>query len=227
MIRLSSMLLALGLASAASANECLDLLPYDTVAEGLPSVCQSGFTGIRKNYSCQDYRSGKTLYRVLYRGGTSPKAIIRISADNTQSLLVSPLQSGRKLSCPLAPPSGIPQHAVHRGIGVCQDAQDHDVACSVFEHAPARQTDVHRYMTFYTEDKTPSVQIDDQIVGTNHDAITAEMAYQIGMSLWETDCCAGRAVEYLALAYRLFPRAEAYRKAYRHSRVSLALKEMQ
>jgi hypothetical protein len=218
--------LVLGLASQVSANQCLDLLPYDTVEDGLPSVCQSSFTGIKKNYSCQDYRSGETRYRVLYRGGIYPKAVIQINPDNTRHLVSSSLFGNHKLRCPLKPPQGVPQHAVHRGMGVCQDDNDQLVACSVFEHAKARQTEAYRFMTFYHSDEEPSVSIDAQVAGDNDDAIVAEMAFQIGMSLWDTECCAEQAVKYLEYAYRLFPRAEAYRKAYRHSRASLALRQL-
>lgn len=218
--------LVLGLASQATANQCLDLLPYDTIADGLPSVCHSSFTGIDKKYSCQDYRSGDTRYRVLYRGGVYPKAVLQINPDNTSHLVSSPLFGNHKLRCPLTPPDGIPQHAVHRGMGVCHDDNDQLVACSVFEHAAARQTEAHRFMTFYHSGDEQSVSIDAQVAGTNNDAIVAEMAFQIGMSLWDTECCAEQAVEYLEYAYRLFPRAAAYRKAYRHSRVSLALKQL-
>jgi len=216
----------LGLASQASANECLDLLPYDTVADGIPSICQSNFTGIKKDYSCQDYRSGETRYRVLYRGGLYPKAVVQINPDNTRYLISSTLFGDHKLRCPLTPPEAIPQHAVHRGMGVCQDDYDQLVACSVFEHAEARRTEAHRYMTFYHSGDEQSVSIDAQVAGTNSDALVAEMAFQIGMSLWDTECCAQQAVEYLEYAYQLFPRAEAYRDAYRHSRVSLALKQL-
>ena len=218
--------LVLGLTSQATANECLDLLPDDTLVDGLPSICQSSFTGIKKDYSCQDYRSGETHYRVLYRGGLSPKAVLQINPDDTRYLVSSPLFGNRKLRCPLTPPEGIPQHAVHRGLGICQDDNNQSVACSVFEHAEARQKEAYRFMTFYHSGDEQSVSIDAQVAGTNNDAIVAELAFQLGMSLWETECCAEQAVEYLEYAYRLFPHAEAYRKAYRRTRVSLALQQL-
>jgi len=208
------------------ANECLDILPYDTVADGLPKICQSKFNGINNTYSCQDYRSGETRYRVLYRGGLSPKAIIQLNPDSSRYLISAPIFGDRKLRCPLLPPVGIPKHAVHRGTGVCQDENERMVACSVFEYAEARQTEAHRFMTFYNHGHERSVTIDAQTAGTNSDAMVAEMTYQIGMSLWDTECCAEQAVKYLEYAYRLFPQAEAYRNAYRHSRVSLALQEL-
>lgn len=217
----------LALSGQAVANECLDLLPYDTVTDGLPKICQSTFNGINNSYSCQDYRSGETRYRVLYRGGLSPKAVIQLNPDSTRHLISAPIFGDRKLRCPLTPPAGIPKYSVHRGIGVCQDDDDQMVSCSVFEYAAARQTEAHRFMTFYTNDHERLVTIDAQIAGTNSDAMVAEMTYQIGMSLWDTECCSELALKYLEYAYQLFPQAEAYRNAYRHSRVSLALREIE
>jgi len=216
----------LALATHVTANECLDLMPYDTVAEGLPKICQSDFNGIKRFYSCQDYRSGNTAYRVMYRGGNYPKAIVRINTDGSSNLISAPLFGDNRLNCPLKPPAGIPEYAVHRGTGVCYDDNDKMVACSIFEHAAARQLEETRFMTFYTNGQEESIQIDAQVAGNNTDAMVAELAYQIGMSLLETDCCTEQAVKYLKQAYQLFPRAEAYKKAYRHSRATLAIREL-
>ncbi len=213
------------LASHATANECLDLFPYDTVAEGHSKICKSAFNGVSKYYSCQDYRSGDTRYRVLYRGGLTPKAVIQLNSDKSFQLISAPLFGDPRLRCPLMPPSGIPKHAEHRGTGVCFDENDRMVACSVFEHAAARQMEATRYMTFFDTQDKPSVTIDAQVASSNDDALVAEFAFQIGMSLWDTECCAEQAVEYLEQAYKLFPQAEAYRTAYRRSRAILAMKE--
>jgi hypothetical protein len=209
-----------------NANQCLDLMPYDVKADGLPYICQSSFNGIPNNYSCQDYRSGKTRYRVLYRGGTKPKAVVRFNTDESVRLLSAPLFGDKRLDCPLTPPAGVPVHARHRGTGVCYDENDEMVACSVFEHATARQTEAHRFMTFYTEDPQQPVLTDAQVLRNDVDAMAAEIAYQIGMELWNSECCAEQAVEYLAQAYHLFPRTEAYKTAYRHSRATLAIQEL-
>ena len=208
------------------ANECLDLFPYDTVADGQSKICQSNFNGINKHYSCQDYRSGETRYRVLYRGGLTPKAVIQLNSDNTVRLLSAPSFGDRRLRCPLSPPSGIPKYAVHRGTGICHDDADRMVACSVFEHAAARQIEAIRYFTYFDTQEKAAVTIDSQIANSNDDAMVAELAFQIGMSLWDTECCAEQAVEYLEQAYKLFPRAEAYRTAYRRSRAIMAMKEL-
>ena len=216
----------LAFASHISANECLDLMPYDTVADGLPKICQSDFNGVNNFYSCQDYYSDDTGYRVLYRGGNYPKAIVRINTDGSQRLISAPLFGDNRLNCPLKPPAGIPEYAIHRGTGICYDDNDQMIACSIFEHAAARQFEETRFMTFYTKHYEEPVMIDAQFAGNNTDAMVAELAYQIGMALWDTECCAEQAVEYLAQAYQLFPRAEAYKKAYRHSRATLAIREL-
>jgi len=215
-------------AARAGANDCLRMLPDDTTVDGPPEICQSDFNGFMHHYSCQDYRAGDTHYRVLYRGGVTPKAVLRFDADTPHHLLVSsPLFGDSKLSCPLKPPDGIPQHAAHRGLGVCHDADNRPVACSVYEHAAPRQTVAHRYMTFYTAEETNPITIETQIAGSNDNAMVAEIAYQLGMSLWETECCTEQAVAYLAYAYRLFPRAEVYRTAYHRSRALLARREQE
>lgn len=224
-LKISIVSISLLMASFSNANECLDLLPYDTVANGHSKICQSSFNGMNNHYSCQDYQSGDTRYRVLYRGGVTPKAIIKINPDNSEQLLSAPLFGDLRLRCPLTPPAGIPEYAVHRGTGVCQDENDSMVACSVFEHAAARKMEATRYMTFFASEK-PSVVIDAQIASDNEDAMVAEIAFQIGMSLWDTDCCSERAVEYLEQAYKLFPQAEPYRTAYRRTRAIIAMEKL-
>lgn len=222
---LLAMILLFGTAHA-GANDCLRLLPDDITVEGRPHVCQSDFNGIAHDYSCVDYRSGDTQYRVLYRGGLTPKAILRFDTGAAGHQLVSsPLYGDSRLHCPLKAPAGISLHARHQGIGICHDASDQPVVCSVYEHAAPRQPDRHRYMVFYPADASSPVRIEAQVAGANDNAMVAEIAYQLGMSLWVTECCTEQAVAYLAYAYRLFPRAEAYRSAYHRSRAMLASRE--
>jgi len=206
----------------ASANECLNLLPDDAKPDGLAKICQSSFNGIEFSYSCQDYRSGDSRYRVLYKGGRTPKAVLALNADGSEQILSSPVFGDNKLTCPLSPPPGVPKYATHRGTGVCHDEHDKPVACSIFLHAAARETEAHRYMVFYPNHNANEVAVEVQAAGNNEDAMVAELAFQIGMSLWETECCTREAVKYLAYAYRLFPRAEAYRTAYQRGRAILA-----
>lgn len=205
-----------------AANECLNLLPDDVKADGLPKICESAFNGIEFSYSCQDYRSGENRYRVLYKGGRTPKAVLALNADGSEQILSSPIFGDHRLTCPLTPPTGVPKYATHRGTGVCHDENDKPIACSIFLHTAARQTESHRYMVFYPNNSEATVKVDVQVAGNNDDAMVAELAFQIGMSLWDTECCTEQAVQYLAYAYSLFPRAEAYRQAYQRGRALLA-----
>lgn len=95
----------------------------------------------------------------------------------------------------------------------------------MYEHAAARRLQVHRYMAFYLPESEYPISIDIQVAGNNRYAMTAEPAFQFGMSHWDTECCSEQAVAYLAYAYRLFPRSETYRKTYRKMRVTLALEK--
>ena len=142
-IRFLLLVLAMFFIAHAAANECLNLFPYDTAEDGLPKICQSSFNGTQANYSCQDYRSGDNRYRILYKGGSSPK----------EQVLSSPQFGDQTLNCQLKAPAGVPKYAVHRGSGVCNDENDKPVACSFFQYAAARDTLAHSYMVYYPSAK--------------------------------------------------------------------------
>jgi hypothetical protein len=212
--------------SHAAANECLNLFPYDVTEDGQPKICQSAFSGTQASYGCQDYRSGENRYRVLYKGGRTPKAVLALNADGAEQILSSPLHGDPKLNCPLKAPKGIPAYASHRGIGVCRDDTNQQVACSIFQYAAARQTQTHLYMVFYPNDKQHTIQVAVEDAGVNENAMVAEIAYQLGKSLSHTTCCGDEAVQYFAYAYHLFPRSETYRHAYQISRAQLAMSNL-
>ena len=201
-IRYLLSLLVIIFTTHAAANECLNLFPYDTVEDGLPKICQSAFNGMPSDYSCQDYRSGENRYRVLYKGGRTPKAVLALTSNGSEQLISSPLFGNQKLKCPLKAPVGVPKYATHRGIGICRDENDKPVACSIFLYAAARDINLHSYMVFYPKHKREKVRVDVSDAGKNENAMAAEIAFQIGMTLWETECCHEQAVPYLAYAYR-------------------------
>jgi hypothetical protein len=213
--------------SSVSANECLNLLPYDVVEDGLPRLCHSRVSGKRELYSCQDYVSGDNRYRVLYRGGRVAKAVLSLKANGKEVLLSSPTRASSSLSCPLKAPTGVPRYATHRGMGICSDEHDRAVACSIFSYAAPRETLRHSYMVFYPRKASEKLQIQVSNTGKNDNAMVAELAYQIGRSLSKTDCCSERALKYFAYAYRLFPRSETYRHAYQHSRALIVMSALQ
>ena len=221
-IRYTLTVLAIFYISQAAANECLNLFPYDVKEEGLPKICTSDFTGKTARYGCQDYRSGENRYRVLYRGGRSAKAVLALDNDGSEHVMSSPQRGDQSLNCPLNAPAGVPKYANHRGVGVCQDEMNRPIACSIFQYAAARQPLEHLYMVYYPNAEQEPVQIDVEDAGKNEDAMVAEIAYQLGRSLLQTSCCNDRAMQYLAFAYRLFPRSETYRHAYQRSRAMLA-----
>jgi len=212
--------------SSVSANECLNLLPYDVAEDGLPKLCLSGVNGKRELYSCQDYRSGNSHYRVLYKGGRVPKAVLALRADGKEVVLTSLADSNRKLSCPLKAPAGVPKYASHRGLGVCADEHDQAIACSMYVYAAARESVAHSYMVFYPRDSREKLQVEISDAGKNENAMVAEIAYQIGLQLSQTECCNSQALRYLSYAYHLFPRSETYRQAYQRSRATLALSQL-
>lgn len=209
----------------AQANQCLALLPEPVSKLGELKICQSSFNGIAASYSCQDYRGATARYRVLYRGGLIPKAVTRLVTQHAERLLWSPLYGDAKRYCTLAPPRGIPGDAEHRGTGVCHAEDDVPVPCSVYEHAAARQPDFHRYIVFYNPAGYGYYRVNGYVAGDNKNAMIAELAYQFGMSLLDTECCSRRAMDYLEYAYRLFPKAQEYGRAYNRARSILAVRD--
>lgn len=206
--------IALLFATQTTANECYSKFPAGVTPLGQVKICQSGFTGLQSDYSCQDYRAGNHHYRVIYKGGLEPKAIVKLNHGKGEQLIWSPSFGDPKMRCPLTAPASIPRHAKHRGLGVCIDNNDEDVACSVYEHAPVRHSRAYRYLVFYRQDGRGSELVHQMVAGNNQDAMVAEIAYQFGLSLLETRCCSEQASTYLEHAHRLFPKASAYREGY-------------
>lgn len=205
----------------ANANECLQVLPANATTDGIPRICQSSFSGTKRDYVCQDYRVGEQHYQVLYQSGTTPKAILQTGINHDTQLEIIAINNA---VCPLPAPSGIPSHASHKGIGICLDQNDEMVPCSIYEHAEARERHQYRHMVFYksSDQGNDIVTINTQAIDTNSDAMAAELAYQIGISLSQTECCAAQAIQYLAYAHKLFPHARVYREAYQLSLITIA-----
>lgn len=215
--------LALLSAGTASANECFSKFPAGTAPVDNVKICQSGFTGLQDRYSCQGYRKGDQHFRVIYKGGLEPKAIVKLDAKGKEQLIWSPSFGDHKMRCPLPAPAAIPKHAIHRGLGICQDAGDANIPCSVYEHTQARQSRAWRYLVFYHPNRTELAH--QMPAGDNQDAMVAELAYQLGLSLLETRCCSEQASAYLEHAHRLFPKATAYRAGYLQALKQVAVNE--
>jgi hypothetical protein len=190
-------------------------------------ICESSYNGIKDIYSCQDYQSKDKLYRVLYKGGISPKAIIAPNNQPGEKLIWATIFNNEKLNCPLTAPQGIHIHAKHRGTGICTDEQDQFVPCSIYEHKTSRRIESHRYMVFYPKNNSGSqeVIVETFIFDASEDAMTAELAYQLGLSLLDTQCCSQQAITYLEYAYHLYPKANQYSKAYNNAKFNLSANE--
>lgn len=221
-IRLALSAMTLIYVAPAAANDCLNLMPDDVKAEGEPKICSSDFSGVKSNFSCQDYRSGENRYRVLYKGGRNPQAVLALKANNQEQVLSSPLRGNQKLDCPLKAPADVPKYANHRGTGVCRDEANMPIACSVFQYDAAREPISHLYMVYFPNKTHRHIQVVVEDAGANQNAMVAEISYQLGQSLLKTSCCNDRAIKYLAYAYKLFPRSETYRHAYQRGRAVLA-----
>ena len=214
---------SLPLPAHAASNQCFEYLPDNITTASDVHICTSSFNGDYKRYSCQDYVAGSENYRILYQGGLEPKAILKFDKVNHKYVLWSSQSAEQKITCPLAPPDGIPQRARHRGLGICQNEHDEYTPCSVYEHAEPRKLEVVRYFAMYDPSGEQPATVNATVVGNNTDAIVAEFSFQIGKSLMKTDCCKQQAYEYIKYAYSLFPRADAYRRAYQVSKATLAV----
>lgn len=204
--------------SPALASDCPTLLPDDAVAISSPALCRAGPAGGEELFSCQDYRAGKERFRVLFKGGQIPRRVLHIDARGQQRLVWQRTATTEAHTCSLLPPEMIPAEAVHRGTGVCYDDDERAVPCSMFEHAVPREEEFHRYMVYYFPG-SPVVEKFD--AGRNENALVAEFAYQLGLSLLNTRCCSEEAIGYLEYAYRLFPRADLYGRTYEEARFLL------
>jgi len=189
-----------------------------TDAKPVPSLerdfflCQSSHTGNPVTYSCRDYRVGNNIRRFYFNGGTIPMAVATIGSPGSQ--LQSLEKTNVAMNYPVQPPSGIPSGAQFMGSGVCIDDLDRNVPCGVFTHKPARFPKTMRYLVFYDANGRGVTRIDRQNAGPNPDAIPAELAYQIGLGLVESDCCRHDGLGYLKMALSLFPDSTEYRQAY-------------
>jgi len=210
------------------ANECVNYIPNRAITVDGLKICESSFNGVSDIYSCQDYQSSDTRYRVLYKGGILPKAIIALNDQNHEELIWSTLFGDKKLSCPLIAPQGIHIHALHRGTGICTNNNDQYVPCSIYEYKAPRRIESHRYLVFYPANETEPnrVHVETFVFDSYEDAMTAEIAYQLGLSLLETECCRQQAMTYLEYAYHLYPKANKYSKAYNNAKFNLSVNEI-
>ncbi len=229
LITLLLILSAITCSSIVSANECVSYISNKAVKIDGLKICESSYNGITDVYSCQDYQATNKQFRVLYKGGVSPKAIVEINEQSDEKLIWATIFNNQKLNCPLPPPRGIHIHAKHRGTGICMNEHDQYIPCSIYEHKAARRIESHRYMVFYpaNDAETNEIKVDTYIFDASEDAMTAELAYQFGLSLLDTRCCSQQAMIYLEYAYHLYPKANQYSKAYNNAKFNLSVNKVQ
>jgi len=216
LIRLGySVIVLTSLASVASrslASECTHFTSRDATAQEELRLCEREINGPVETYACREYRDAGNRYELLFKGGPAPKAIRQqATGDEQASLRAFSRADAQGQACRQTPPPGVPTHATYRGTGVCLDAKDRSVPCSLFEHAMARDPVAMRYLVLYDPQGGGPIDIDAQPVGENTNAIPAELAFQIGRALASTGCCEAEAHGYLAHAVALFPGDATYR----------------
>lgn len=194
---------------------CSAILPDDASAVDDIKLCHSDRIGKNEVYACQDFVTGNARYRVLFKGGRHPKAIVRIhDQEDVMNIIRLDKNPDNPPLCQLSKPEQIPALARFMGAGVCSDDSDQSVACAVFRHKAPRLKTVSDYMVYYRADGSGPKSTASFEIGANQDAMPAELAYQIGINLLQTRCCQQRGLRYLELAYQMFPDYTLYRTAY-------------
>jgi len=193
---------------------CPSSLPADVIAISAPRLCRAGVAEGGELFVCREYINNRHIYQVVYRGGTSPKAVYeRVRTDQHLGEVAQERTRRNNRDCNMERPSGVPAGATYRGTGVCKDEQGRPLPCSLFEHAGAREPEAIRYFIYYEPDGSGVRHIDALSAGRNEHAIEAELAFQLGQALSSTVCCGNRAKFYLGHAAALFPDDGAYRAA--------------
>lgn len=193
---------------------CYDYLPYDATTHGSFYLCKSRLGGKNSLYACQNFISRYGYYRVLFKSGRSPKAITKISkSGKVLKVLWSERNSASQPKYNFRAPKLIPDSSRFIGAGICKNEQDQDVPCSAFRFSSPRNIEVKDYLVLYKKDGTGPDSLNSIRLEPNHDAMPAEMAYQIGLNLLDTLCCNDRAGQYLDYAASLFPESILYQKA--------------
>jgi len=200
-------------AIAAAGNACPAILPADAKAISEPRLCQAD--AVSDGFSvCREYSIDQRIYQLVFRGGTSPKAVYELTrtgrhTSETVRKRIRFYIGGRK--CDMERPTPVPAGAIYRGTGVCDDEQGRPLPCSLFEHTGARKPEAMRYFVYYEPDGSGIRQVDAQSTGHNKHALEAELAFQLGQALNRTVCCGKFAKSYLTHAAVLFPDDDTYR----------------
>jgi len=203
--------------------KCTGFIPRVTLALGSPRLCHSKLDGQKGVYACQTVIAETGKYRIYFKGGLRPKAIAKINSQNSAGRLMwKNNQTTEQPVCTLEAASDIPSGSQFLGAGVCENTNDQPVPCAVFRHNPIRTRTYSDYMTFYDPDGGGPRETKIIYTGVNHDAMPAELEYQIGLNLLKTQCCRKRGLKYIEHAHALFPASTLYRATYNRYKTLLS-----
>lgn len=198
-------------------NRCPAHLPENAVATGTPRLCRLVGNGENKLAVCHEYVDRGRHYQVISRGGTSPYTVREITAAEAdlEIILTDDLQRiTDNHSCEPERPANVPDSAVYRGTGVCEDEQGRPLPCSLYEYAGPRDPLTRRYFVYYAPEGRGVLRIDMLPAGENGGALEAELAYQFARALFASGCCQSQAWEYATHAAALFPGNTLYLDAH-------------
>lgn len=201
-------------------NRCPTYLPEDAVATGAPRLCRLVGAGEDRLAVCHEYVARSQHYQVISRGGTSPFTVREITATEVGLDFIR-MEDLLRLtdihSCEPARPADVPDLAIYRGTGVCEDEQGRPLPCSLYEYAGPRDPLTKRYFVYYAPGGRGVLRVDVLPAGDNGSALEAELAYQLARALFASGCCQMQAWQYAAHATALFPGDALYLDAHEAS----------
>ncbi|MDH5396035.1 MAG: hypothetical protein OEW97_07145 [Gammaproteobacteria bacterium] len=209
----------------------MKFLPDDVIKIDSFKLCYLNPSDKFSLYACQNYTSGQDNFRLYFQGGRIPKFITQVSAQgDVKKILWSEENNTDKNQSTLPvydlpPPEQIPDTAKFMGAGICLNSHEQDIPCAVFRNKAARLKHIYDYIVFFNKDGAGAEETTPIYIGNNHEAVTAEMAYQFGLSLANAGCCQQEALRYIEYAYQLFPGSKLYRYAYNNFRKLSGLNE--
>ena len=189
-LQLISMLVLFLLARTCLSIECPDILPANGQMLGDLKVCEFEHHGKYQDFACQDVVSKNKQYRILFKGGQTPVAVLQLGfIENLDMIIWSVDGAGKQQTCSIPIPEELPETASFMGAGICETEDNRSIPCSVFRHKASRQQVIPDYLVIYDEAGNGPRHSSVIHVDKNRDAVPAEFAYQIGLELIKSKCC--------------------------------------
>ncbi len=206
-----------GSIQGARGAHCSAFLPADAETVDSVHLCHSDHSGKNALYACQNFATHHAHYRVFFKGGPHPKAIASVTENgDIDKMLWSEEMPANRPVCDFPSPIHIPAAAKFMGAGVCLDESDASIPCTLFRYKASQLKTISDYVVFYKVDGVGPEYASTIASGVNRNAMPAELAYKMGLSLLKTDCHPQRGLQYIKHAYQLFPNSTLYRTAYQH-----------